>query len=374
MSEVYFTTKVATDSSFCNRVNEQQLILQNIEKNQHTVVVAPRRYGKTSLVMHALNKRKHIFARTDLFCVVYEEEICRKVARAISEVIKRLMSFSEKTMKMLSKCFKTVSVGLKAGNIELNIEFSRNLIDPIEQLEDLLAGLETLASAHKISIVLFFDEFQDVLKIDQTHRIQAVIRSIAQHSKYVTYIFSGSSRQMLSHIFDDRNQPLYMLCHKIILDRISAVDFKKHIQDSAQKNWKLTIADAVLEDILNRTQCHPFYVNMLCDKLLEYDHPPELKDLKVSWAQCLFENKGKIISDLEPLNSNRTKVLSMVALLDEVAEPNGKDFLNKIKLPLTSTQNAIKYLLDHDYLYQSHRGLKLVDPLMREFIMARYAA
>jgi len=58
------------------------------------------------------------------------------------------------------------------------------------------------------------------------------------------------------------------------------------------------------------------------------------------------------------------KVLITLALLNGIDEPNSKRFLDATRLPLSTTQNAVKYLLDHDYLYTDDEGLKLTDPLM----------
>ncbi len=371
MSAVYFTTKIATDESFCNRLEEKAVLARNIQKNQHTVVVAPRRYGKTSLVMNVLEHEKVPFSRVDLFCVIYEEEICKKVAAAISVLIKSIVGFSAKALQIIEHYFKNAYISIKAGHIELKLEFSATQNNPITQLENLLLGLEKLATKHKKPVVLFFDEFQDVLKVDQTSQIQAAIRLVAQQSKYVTYIFSGSSRHMLNRIFDDRNQPLYMLCHKMNLPRISAKDFSLHIQKAAHKKWHSVLAEDLMDKILSLTELHPFYVNMLCDKLLDHKEMPVAADIDSCWQHCLFENKGKIISDLESLNTNRIKVVMTIALWGEVNEPNSKKFLDAIKLPLSSVQNAIQYLLNYDYIVENDGALKCVDPLMKKFIVQR---
>ncbi|MCK4609361.1 MAG: hypothetical protein KAT71_07760, partial [Gammaproteobacteria bacterium] len=84
MSDIYFTTKVASGKTFCNRHSERRILLNNIKKNQHTVVVAPRRYGKTSLICNALAGKRYPFAKIDLFCVVYEDDVCKKTAKGIS--------------------------------------------------------------------------------------------------------------------------------------------------------------------------------------------------------------------------------------------------------------------------------------------------
>ncbi|OGT54464.1 MAG: hypothetical protein A3F17_07685 [Gammaproteobacteria bacterium RIFCSPHIGHO2_12_FULL_41_15] len=372
IKDVFFTTKVASDKTFCNREQESRLLLSNIQKNQHTVIVAPRRYGKTSLVVHTLMKEKCLCARIDLFCVVYEEDVCRKIANGISKLIREISTFSEKTMKLLEQCFKSAYIGFKAGQIEIKVEFGKTAATPITQAEELLEGLEKFAEKHKKRVVLFFDEFQDVLKVDETNKIQAAIRVIAQHTKYVNYIFSGSSRKMLNNIFDDKTQPLYMLCNKIILDRIERKHFENHIQKAAKKQWGSSLSNEIVSLILESTEVHSYYVNVLCDKLWDSTKKPTEDNIRRCWNEVLAENKGKIIADLEHLNTNRIKVITVTALLGVVSEPNSKVFLDQVKLPLSTVQHTVKYLMNHDYLYHDKEGLKLVDPIMKKFIVERY--
>lgn len=368
MVPVYFTTKVADEASFCNRVEEQHAILRSIQKNQHLVVIAPRRYGKTSLVVNALQNSSIQFARVDLFCVIYEDEICRKVAKGVSELTRQLTAFSAKSLQLIGRCFKLASIAIKAGDIEIKADLDKTTTDPTAHLTDLLEGLEKLAKKHKKPIVLFFDEFQDVLKTESSNKIQAAIRAVAQHSHYVTYVFSGSSRILLNKIFDDKKQPLYMLCKKMALERIAPEHFAKHISDAFYKKWKKKIGAELIDLILETTQSHSYYVNVLCDKLWEKTAFPTIESIHKAWQDTVDENKGKIIADLEPLNTNRLKVLTTIALLGAVKEPNSKHFLDKVKLPLSSVQHTLRYLLDYDYLHETKNGIALTDPAMQVFI------
>lgn len=111
---------------------------------------------------------------------------------------------------------------------------------------------------------------------------------------------------------------------------------------------------------------------LLCDLLWALEKKPNIHDVETCWDKALSDNKGKIIADLEPLNANRIKVIVTVALLGEVSEPNSKVFLDKVKLPLSSTQSTVKYLMNYDYLYESKEGLTLTDTLMRKFIREHY--
>ena len=95
----YFSLKVATERVFCNRENELKIILNSIATNEHVVVVAPRRYGKTSLIMRSIAASKQPYAMIDLFCVSYQEEVARKLAKAVTEIARQFTSRFRKTTK-----------------------------------------------------------------------------------------------------------------------------------------------------------------------------------------------------------------------------------------------------------------------------------
>ncbi|NNM60105.1 MAG: ATP-binding protein [Legionellales bacterium] len=371
--DIFFTTKVASGKTFCNLIQERERLLNNISKGQHTVVVAPRRYGKTSLVCYVLEESEVLYGKIDLFCAVYEKDICDKISRAVSKVVNRILPFSQKAIKLIEQYFKNTSIGIKAGQFELKIEAARASFDPSQQIQDLLEGLEGLAEKNNQKIVLFFDEFQDLLKADDSLKLQAAIRAVAQVSRHVVYIFSGSSRVMLKKIFENRNQPLYMLCNKIILERISVEALSQHIQAAAEARWRKSLNTEQITEILALTETHPYYTNMLCDKVFDHKKLPVIADINRCWDECLLEQYDKIIADLFPLNTNRLKVLTQMALFGPIAEPNSKAFLDCTGLALGSLQKAIDYLMDYDYLYKSTEGYTLVDPLMKKFIILKTA-
>lgn len=372
-SNIFFTTKTAQGHAFCDRNDERALLKRNIEKGQHSVVVAPRRYGKTSLINKVLQDSGVHFVAIDLFCVVYANDVCSKIVNGVSQLIRAMVPFTKKAIQWMGDCFKNVNIVVKAGGFELKLELNQANFDPVEGIKDILIGLEKVAKKQNKRVVIFIDEFQDLLRADHADRIQATIRSVAQVAEYLCFIFSGSSRYMLKKIFDDRNQPLYMLCEQIRLERISVEEFKKHLQMAAKKRWKTLLEDAVLSDILALTACHPYYVNLLCDRLWESDKPPTVGEVLVAWRDCLSKQMDKLIADLETLNTNRLKVLSKIAILGGVAAPNGKQFVDQVGLPLGSLQKALIFLLDYDYIYRNHeKKLVLVDPLLKTLICMNY--
>lgn len=56
----YFSLGIAKGEAFCNRVSKRKQLISNIEKNKHTIVISPRRYGKSSLVLCSLDEMKFL--------------------------------------------------------------------------------------------------------------------------------------------------------------------------------------------------------------------------------------------------------------------------------------------------------------------------
>lgn len=181
------------------------------------------------------------------------------------------MPLNMKTTQILEKCFQGIRATIKYKAIKLEFTSAVEKPDPIQQVLETLRGLEKLAGKLGKTAVVFIDEFQRILETERGSAIQGAIRSVAQTTKHIAFLFSGSSRHMLSQAFDDSNQLLYMMCEKIFLERISAEDYVSYIQDVAKIRWKKELHTAEIARIITLSETHPFYVNYLCSKLWQQD-------------------------------------------------------------------------------------------------------
>ena len=51
MKNKLFSRGIASGKAFCNRIIEVEQLTKNIQCLTHTLLISPRRYGKTSLVL-----------------------------------------------------------------------------------------------------------------------------------------------------------------------------------------------------------------------------------------------------------------------------------------------------------------------------------
>ena len=65
-----FPLGLAYGDAFCNRVNETKKLVGNIESGKHTFLVAPRRYGKSSLCEHAFEQLNFSWSTIDFHLAI----------------------------------------------------------------------------------------------------------------------------------------------------------------------------------------------------------------------------------------------------------------------------------------------------------------
>src|SRR5262249_21637935 len=136
-------------------------------------------------------------------------------------------------------------------------------------ISEALLLLERLLAEKNKHAVIFIDEFQEIDKISKKRVIEGAFRTAAQEMQHLSLIFSGSIRSLLLSMFEDENRPLYKLCRKIKLDRISANDYEKHIQKIATHTWGKSLEQESFDRIMSLSNRHPYYVNYLCDIIWE---------------------------------------------------------------------------------------------------------
>ncbi|HLX53821.1 MAG TPA: ATP-binding protein [Aquella sp.] len=350
----YFPSKLATGKAFCNRVNELKLLNLNVNKGRHVVIYSPRRYGKSSLVNKVVTDLNLPHAVIDLFLAHDDRMINKRIMIGISHILSRLLSPTEKVLKKVQDSFRNFKVTLGSSGFDIESSFSPNTSDTVDQIHEALGVLDGFAKEKKEKVIIFFDEFQDITNSKSSKSIQGAIRNIAQSTNNIVFIFSGSYQHMLAELFDEKSMPLYMLCDKIYLERILAHEYKKHINQIAQIKWDQALELTVLDKILNLTEAHAFYINMLCNILFELPETPTYNDIGNAWNQCQEIEHRRIVSDIQSLSVNQQDILRQIAI-NNPNEPFGNDFTLATGKAQSTIKQCISVLLKKDFVYKVNR-------------------
>jgi hypothetical protein len=356
----------AYGSAFCNRIEETNKLVGHIHSCKHSLLIAPRRYGKSSLAEKAIEQAQLPSIKINFHLCTNEAEVAQIIIDAVVKLIGSAIGQIEKTI---------LSIKTHLSNLEPLISFgndiaSLKLIPKREanysvMITEALLLIEKLLREKNKRAVIFFDEFQEIDKISKTHAIEGAIRTAAQEMQQLTFIFSGSIRSLLLSMFENENRPLYKLCRKIKLERISAEDYRKHIQAISHATWTQELTPETFEKIMLLTNRHPYYVNYLCDTLWgSCKALPKTLDVEQAWHEVVMEEWSDALRELSDLPLGQRRLLKHIANFD-VEYIQSQEVSRKLSMPPSSIATAMGVLVEKDYLeLDTDKRYRVINPLL----------
>ena len=374
MTEIFFPLGIASGDYFCNRVSETNLLVENICRGTHTVLIAPRRYGKTSLAYRAINqaggRADCLNVKIDLYLATSIKDIELSLLTGIGELLASASNSADQLLALAKDSFQFFKSLRPSFELNSSGEFSVKLL-PGEKstsalnIQEALEVLEQVLVKKNKRAVLFIDEFQEIERIapNAESGIEGAIRHVIQETKQLSVIFSGSHRRLLKSMFNDRNKPLYRLCDEITLARISEKDYLPFIKNLSVQEWGKPLSDEVITRVLNLTERHPYYVNAVCDKLFRSKALPGIPEVDQVFEEFMKRAYRERLQEAQDLSLAQKKLLVAIAN-GYNKELTGKDFLRFTELSSASAHKAKVDLEENDFIEEVDGIYTLIDPLL----------
>ena len=371
----YFPLGIAKGNAFCNRVAERKQLIGNVKKGQHTIVISPRRYGKSSLILYSLDESKFLYERVDLFVAVSAKTIEEQILNGVKNLLNRVSSVPEQVVAVIKSNIRNLKSKWIVGTDGFKIELiPGNESDSVSVITESLQMLENVLRKKKLMAVFFIDEFQEIGVLANSKGIEGAIRHVAQESEKLRFVFSGSNRHILTNMFDDRTRPLYSLCDRITIDRMKEEDYVAYINAVSNKSWGKDLDKSVIDEILLLTERHPYYVNVLCDKIWSHcdNKFPAHPVVAQLWQEYIFQEKSKIAKDLSSLNTSQKKLLIAISK-GATKDFTSKATLHELDFSSSAVIKSLKLLEEGDYINRHiNGGYFIVDPLIKSSLMLFY--
>jgi hypothetical protein len=373
----FFPLGLASEGAFCNRVSERARLQRNFQGSRPCLLVSPRRYGKTSLAIQAIEDSKLDYVVMDFFIATDLTMITQAILNGVAELTTRIMKTPERALRAVQEIFKHLRLSLDLGRLKVILQpDSKQPENQVILILETLKQLEKWLSEQKKQAILFFDEFQVLGQFKESSALEGALRHMAQQSRAIGFLFSGSQRHLLSIMFDDRNRPLYLLCDRIQIDRIASKHYEDYFEHAAKQNskWdpKIKLSPKLSQTILDLTESHPYYVNVLCSRLWAQTNIPTVEETQKRWHGYALEEKSRVAYDLNQLSVNQRKLMIALAKEEEVLITS-QHFLQGAELSSASSLQAANVLLERDYLYlNANNKYCILDPLMRYVIKLFY--
>lgn len=368
-----FPLSIASGEAFCNRLDETARLKLCIEQRRPVLLVSPRRYGKTSLALHAIYQTKLPFAHIDFFSAVDEQDIERAILNGIGKLIGSMESLPKKALALASEIFEGSRIRAVLSKVGVTIEVENRREKPTNTILDVLERLEKLAEKTNNKLVLFFDEFQCLGEVAPDHGMEGVLRQVAQLTKSISFIFSGSNRHLLNQLFEDRKRPFYKLCERMTLERIAEPDYARHIQNTAIKKWGSKLDEETLRSLFSHSERHPYYLNLLCSRMVYEKLKPSRTTIDDLWNKYVMEERSNVGAEVELLSKNQKKLLIVLSRTNGTYFPLGSDFIQSAKMSKATVDQSLTFLERHDYISKAQDGfVSVLDPLIKAALSGVY--
>jgi hypothetical protein len=171
-------------------------------------------------------------------------------------------------------------------------------------------------------------------------------------------------------MFEDENRPLYKLCWKIALERISIEHYQSHIQRAAKALWKKPLTDETLDSIINLSERHPFYINKLCDRLWSGStkQPPTLQVVESTWHKILLEEKSDAVKEISLLSAGQKNVLLQLAK-NPLVPITSKQSMLSLQMTSSSIITALEGLEEKDMIEKTGQQYQIINPVVKHYVL-----
>ena len=257
--------RIATDRNFTDREVETDILKNNFKSLINTIIISPRRWGKSSLVNKAAQQSlkedpQLRIVQMDLFNVRDEKQFFMQFAKSvISATSSRMEEIIENAKKFLSSLVPRISISADYGNeVSLDLDWRGEA----EDADLILALPEKIAKEKGIRIVVCIDEFQNVAELDPTGFLQRRLRSHWQRQQSVAYCLYGSKRHMMLDVFTDSSKPFYKFGNLMFLQKIGLEHLVQFFKQRFEDTGKHITEEAAVR-IATLVDCHPYYAQQL---------------------------------------------------------------------------------------------------------------
>ncbi|HON19469.1 MAG TPA: ATPase [Salinivirgaceae bacterium] len=344
--------KIALDKDFTDRERETARLVQNYTSLTHTILISPRRWGKSSLVTKAsklsLEKNKKLrFCFIDLNNVRTEEQFYEYYT---TEILKssstKLETIVDTAKKVLGRFIPTITVSPTPEN---NFQLGLNWSEVKKQPSDIIDMAERLAINNNTNYIICIDEFQNISQFENPEAFQKMLRAHWQKHQQVSYCLYGSKRHMLMDVFTSPTMPFYKFGDIIFLDKISTDDWVKFITGRFNETGKKIDVNAA-KLIADLTERHSYYVQQLAQQ---------------SWLRTEVECTNEIVSEaFEDL------ILQLSMLFQSITDGLNNSQINLLKAVINNVEQLSSTAAIKEYhLGTSANVLKIKKALINKEII-----
>ena len=346
---------------FCDRTEETDELIANLQNGRNTTLVSPRKIGKTGLIHHAFNRIKQqdkdaVCIYVDIFHTQNQYDFVQTLGKAIVE--ERLLDTRTPMSKVLSYFshwrptispdpvtgVPTVSVAIERSNTEYTV---KHIFEYLKQ-----SGKE---------VYVAIDEFQTITDYPEKGT-EALLRSYIQFIHNVHFVFSGSKQHLMYEMFGSPKRPFYQSTAMMTLQPLH-----EEVYYDFASQWfeakKGSLSREVFQQLYALFDGYTWYLQSVLNRLYETErHVTDFQQVREAVLSILNDKASQYEMVMTFLTDNQRNLLKAIAKDSLVPQLQANDFIRKHDLPSASSiKKALTVLQDKDLVYQTPKGYIVYD-------------
>lgn len=370
MDKKPFIFGVATSGvNFTDRKKETERLLLNFRHGINTVLISPRRWGKTSLVRKVCQ-----LAQSDKLKIVYLDVFaCRSdrefydafAAAVLKQTSSRFEEWLENARLFLSRISPKISMGADPMT-DFSISFDVNTKS--DDVDEILQLPEKIAKKKGCNIVVCIDEFQQIAEFQDSRTFQKRLRTVWQLQSSASYCLFGSKKHLMNELFEKKSLPFYKFGDAVYLQKIGTDDWVEYICGRFEATGK-HISEELAAKVCQTVDNHSSYVQQLAWLVwIHTDKSAAEHDFDAAYQDLLDQNTPLFEKQTESLTNYQMNF--MRAVIDGVHSGfTTREIMEKYDLGSSANVTAVKSALIRKELIEiDSRQVAISDPVMAEWL------
>jgi hypothetical protein len=371
--------EIVPSSAFVDREVELHRLVADLAAGQKVFLISPRRYGKSSLVRHALGALgRQRMLTVELVVSSYSSYLSFLEGYA-SHVIghePRVERGRSWAARVFDSFRPELRVETRTGKGRLAVRFPtvRSEKDESRLAEEVFHLAGRLAEESGRRVIVALDEFQAINEFNGRH-VEAALRAVVQQQRQVGYVFAGSEPTLMEQMVAP-DRPFYKAGPVMHLGRIRPDAFAAFI-DTGFRRTGFRVEPGFGEAVVELAGNLPYDVQRLAHETWD---DAKVAGLRTVGVEALHATLRRLLAEHDPLYETTWQRLTLAqrAVARAVVVERGQELLSadvRARYRLggaSSVQAALAALQRLDIVARAEEGnYTVVDSLLREWIARR---
>ena len=376
MGNPFVYGEVVPAAAFVDRVVELDRLVADLAAAQKVFLISPRRYGKSSLVRHALAamaRRGALTVEVTVSSFSSYVAFLEGYARALVAAESRWDRARTWLLEVIRSTRAEIRVAPQSdplGTLTVAFPNVRSDRDISRLAQEVFALPARLAEARRRTVIVALDEFQAIAGFNGGS-VEHTMRAAVQHQREVGYVFAGSEPSLMERMIGPR-RPFYKAGPVMRLDKIPPDEFAAFIESRFNRSGiraEPGLGSAVVELAGNL----PYDVQRLAHETWDDvrgagRRRATLDDLHGALRRLLAEQQTMFEALWQRLTLPQRAVLRAVVLQDG-RELLSADVRERHRLGgASSVQTALGALLRDDVITRDENRYTVVDSMLKEWV------